>query len=266
MMVKETEVSRDTEARRQRLVRDFVEALGHHSIHLVYQPSFTLKTRKVVSVEALCRWNHPDLGAVAADEFIHIAESNGLISALGDQVLQRVLNDLPTLLSKWPSLRVAINVSGLELAEPGFADRKITVIESVSPLYAKHIEWEVTESHQIIDMELANQHLDKLRKHQMTTAMDDFGVGQSTLVRLYQLPFDKIKLDRAFVLGLNHITCQSIIRAMSSLAANLKKELVIEGVETEEQLSILATLGCSLGQGYLFCKPVGLKELMEIPT
>ena len=250
--------------RKQLLARDLSDALDHHKLQLVYQPTLTFKERRLVSAEALSRWHHPELGPIPADEFIAIAESKGMISRLGNQVLEQVLKDLPAFLHQWPHARIAVNVSGLELSEPDFADRKIKAIESVSSQFMKHIEWEVTETFAISDTVLARQHLELLRQRGMSTAMDDFGTGQSSLTRLHQLPFDKIKLDRAFVLGLQNPDCRAEIKAMSALAQDAHMKLVVEGIETEEDLTQLALLGCDMGQGYLFSKPVALQDLLNL--
>jgi EAL domain-containing protein (putative c-di-GMP-specific phosphodiesterase class I) len=258
-----TQMSAQTH-RQKLLAHDLGIALANRAIQVVYQPSFTLKDRHLIGAEALSRWTHPKFGPVPTDELIQVAEESGQIGLLGDCVLQTVLEDLPNLLAKWPTIKIAINISCLELSEMGFAQRKLKTIQSVSAQFQQHIEWELTESHPLKDLELAFQHLATLKAHGMTTAMDDFGAGQSSLVRLYQLPFGKIKLDRIFVLGLDKEICQQIIKSMITLAGNIQIQLIAEGIETQTELETLSNLGCRLGQGYFFCKPIALNELIKM--
>jgi EAL domain-containing protein (putative c-di-GMP-specific phosphodiesterase class I) len=250
--------------RKDLLKHDLTHALEHRLLSLVYQPTLDFNERKIVSAEALCRWQHPVLGQIPADEFIEIAESHGLISKLGDCVLDQVLSDLPEFIHKWPRARIAVNVSGHELDESNFAERKITKIESVSTQFFNHLEWEVTETSLIDNIELASRHLHQLRQFGMTIAMDDFGTGESTLERIQQLPFDKIKLDRQFVLNLKNPVYQKSLKSMIELTSNSHQQLVIEGIETEEELIQLTQSGCHMGQGYFFSKPVSFEELLKL--
>lgn len=245
----------------QRLAR----ALDHGHLQLVYQPVIDLRSREVTSIEALCRWNDDELGQVPPDEFIAAAETQGLIVALGEYLLQQVLTDLPQILKRWPTVRVAINVSGLELEQPDFAERMSACIQAEDPRLAHHLELEVTESAFHHKVEVVRYHLLALRELGLTVAIDDFGTGQSSLARLHMLPFDKIKLDRSFVQALNDPMAQAIVKAMAQLANTFSRSLVVEGIETTEQLQHLMQLGCRMGQGYLLCRPATLQALLEQP-
>jgi len=171
------------------------------------------------------------------------------------------LEDLPTLLQRWPAVRVAINVSGIELGLPDFAHRVISRIQAVDAGLACHLEFEVTESVFHYNVPQVRDNLLGLQALGIVVAIDDFGTGQSSLSRLHTLPFDKIKLDRSFVKALDDPMAQAIIQAMAQLAKSFSRTLVAEGIETQKQLEQLTALGCQLGQGYLLCRPCDLKEL-----
>lgn len=250
------------EARQQRLAHRLAHAMAAGGLQVVYQPEVDLHTGQVTSLEALCRWHDAELGAVAPDEFIAVAEARGLIIGLGEYMLQRALADLPAVLQRWPEARVAINVSGLELARPDFADHVCARIQAVDAQLAQHLELEVTESVFHHDVPTVRQHLLGLRSLGLTVAIDDFGTGQSSLSRLHTLPFDKLKLDRSFVQALADPMVQAIVAAMVRLAKDFDRQLVVEGVETPAQVQQLQALGCSTVQGYLLSSPAPLQDLL----
>lgn len=253
------------ETRQLRVAHRLAHALSHKGLQVVYQPEFDLHTRQLVSLEALCRWHDDELGSVAPDEFIAVAEARGLIVPLGEYMLDRALADLPEVLRRWPQARVAVNVSGVELARPDFAVRTAAAIRNVDPALAAHLELEVTESVFHHDVPTVRQHLQSLRELHLTVAIDDFGTGQSSLARLHTLPFDKIKLDRSFVQAIDNPMVQAIVRAMAQLTESFARTLVVEGVETPAQLEQLIGLGCRMAQGYLLCRPAALADLPETP-
>lgn len=245
------------------LVKRLTHALSHKGLQVAYQPEFDLQTRQLVALEALCRWRDEELGQVQPDEFIKVAEAHGLIGRLGEYVLNQTLADLPVVLGRWPHARVAINISGAELAQEDFALRAHSVIQLVDPDLVRHLEVEVTES--ISNCALPNmlRNLETFRASEMTVAIDDFGTGQSNLARLFQLPFDKIKLDRAFVEGIENPMAAAIVSALVTLTQSFSRTLVVEGVETPAQLSQIIRLGCNFAQGYLLCRPTLLGELPD---
>ena len=250
------------ETRQWRVAQRLAHALSHGGLQVVYQPEIDLSTWQLASLEALCRWHDEELGTVAPDEFIAVAEARGLVARLGQYMLERVLTDLPRVLARWPQARVAVNVSGVELAGADFSGRVRDAIEQTNPAFAQHLEMEVTESVFHHDVPTVRQHLESLRALGLTVAIDDFGTGQSSLARLHTLPFDKIKLDRSFVQALANPMVQAIVRAMAQLAATFSRSLVVEGVETPEQLQQLMQLGCRGAQGYLLSRPAPLPELV----
>lgn len=250
------------ETRQRRVAQRLSHALSQGYLQVVYQPEIDLSTWQLASLEALCRWHDEELGTVAPDEFIAVAEACGLVARLGQYMFECVLTDLPTVLARWPLARVAVNVSGVELAGPDFSGRIRDAIQQTNPAFAQHLEMEVTESVFHHDVPTVRQHLELLRALGVTVAIDDFGTGQSSLARLHTLPFDKIKLDRSFVQALANPMVQAIVRAMAKLATTFSRSLVVEGVETPEQLHQLMQLGCLGAQGYLLSRPVSLSELI----
>lgn len=261
MMIKAELDPTSAKIRQAQIASRLADALNHKGLQVAYQPEFDLRTRQIVSLEALCRWHDDKLGTVSPDEFIAVAEARGLITLLGQYMLNQVLTDLPAVLQLYPQARVAVNVSGVELSLSDFALRTGAAIRHVDPSLAKHIELEVTESVLHHDLPTVSQNLIALRNMQITIAIDDFGTGQSSLARLHILPFDKIKLDRSFVQALEDPMVQEIVRAMAQLAEKFSRTLVVEGLETPAQLKQLMQLGCHLAQGYLLCAPCSLKEL-----
>lgn len=251
------------ETRQLRVTHRLAHALAHQGLQVVYQPEVDLSSGQLISLEALCRWQDDELGPVAPDEFIAVAEARGLIVGLGQYMLEQVLRDLPQLLQRWPQARVAVNASGVELARPDFATHMSASIAATGLHLAAHLELEVTESVFHHDVATVRQHLDALRALGLTVAIDDFGTGQSSLARLHTLPFDKIKLDRSFVQSLGEPMAQAIVRAMATLADNFSRTLVVEGVETEAQRQQLLQLGCHTGQGYLLGRPATLADLLS---
>lgn len=231
-----------------------------------YQPEIHAVTRQLVSFEALCRWHDAELNHVAPDEFIAVAEARGLIVALGAEVLRTVLADLPTLLARWPSARVAINVSGLELAQADFANHFLAIVDRTDAAFTRHLELEITESIFHHDPSTVQLNLKQLKARGITIAIDDFGTGLSSLSRLHTLPFDKIKMDKSFVQGLADPMVRAIIKGMVNLSHEFHKALVVEGVETKEQLHALERMGCTLIQGYVFSPSKPLAELPLVFT
>lgn len=247
--------------RQSQVANRLAQALSQGKLQVVYQPEVSLFSREITSLEALCRWDDAELGQVAPDEFIAVAEARGLIVALGEYMLRSVLADLPWVTQRWPEAKVAINASGLELALPDFAQRLRASLASTDIGLARHLELEVTESVFHHNVPVVNANLMSLRELGITIAIDDFGTGQSSLSRLHTLPFDKIKLDRSFVKALQAPMVQEIVKAMVQLTNTFSRTLVVEGIETREQLHQLVALGCHVGQGYLLCRPGALADL-----
>lgn len=234
------------------LAKDLKAAIAEDILSLQYQPIVDPNTGAVVAIEALSRWHHPTRGAVSPSEFIPIAEDNGMIVALGDRVVEKAIEAA----SRIPeSVRVAMNISPLQV----HSSRLITLIEGklaetgVSP---DRIELEITESLFLSDNAFILDRLRKLKDLGVRIALDDFGTGFSSLAYLQRFPFDKLKLDQAFVRGIetSNQSC-AIARATISMAHALGLTVTAEGVESEAQATFLRDQGCDELQGFLFSRP-----------
>ncbi|NEK87668.1 bifunctional diguanylate cyclase/phosphodiesterase [Blastococcus saxobsidens] len=248
------------------MARDLAAALaagssGGLSVHL--QPVVTPADGVVVGVEALVRWNHPELGAVPPMDFVPVAEQEGLIGALGAFVWAAACRDARTLSeATGRSLFLTVNVSGLELDDPGFPDRVLATLEG-SGWPAERTVVEVTESLVEAESTRSVQALHVLREHGLRVAIDDFGTGYSALSRLDTLPTDFLKLDNSFVSAITTSSRRArLLRSVMALADALDLILIAEGVETAEQAQALASLGCPLAQGYLYGRPRPVAELV----
>ena len=229
------------------------DALTAGKLTLNYQPFLDIRTGGVVGFEALLRWKHPVRGFVPPPEIVGLAEERGLIDALGAYVLGEACATAAT----WPAhLRVAVNVSPLQLRSRSL----VAMVESAlrqSRLSADRLEIEVTESALIEDQALARHLLTSLRDVGVGLALDDFGVGFSSLNYLRHLPFDRLKIDRSFIAeSVQNADAGAIVRAILGLARDLRLRVTAEGIETEEQLRFLRENHCGEAQGYLIGKPM----------
>lgn len=240
------------------------KAIASDDLRLYYQPVINVKNGELNSLETLCRWNDLELNTVTPDEFIAVAEARGLIIALGSVVLQQVIRDLPSILKRWPTIRIAINVSSIELEQEGFAKNIIASINESNANFANHFELEISESISTLNLPKVQSHLEKLKHAGISIALDDFTTANSNLGRLHTLPFDKIKLDRTFTHGLDDPLVQTLIKILVDLTNSENKTMVFEGVENSKQLNTLKRLGCNLAQGYFLGSPRPLEELDEM--
>jgi diguanylate cyclase (GGDEF)-like protein len=241
---------------------DLHQALDAGQLRLVYQPQIDLVTGRLTGVEALARWDHPTLGPVPPDTFIPLAEESGLIVALDDWVMRtacaqvRVWHD-----AGLPPVRMAVNLSGRAFWRARIVERvrEALAMSGVSP---EQLELEVTESMAVDAVSDTRPLFRELEALGVRLAIDDFGTGYSALGRLQGLPFHTLKIDRSFVVGVEHSNDEApIVAAMIAMAHALKLEVVAEGVETEAQQSFLVRNGCDIAQGYLFGRPVEATEI-----
>jgi diguanylate cyclase (GGDEF)-like protein len=237
--------------------------LGQLELH--YQPKVDFATRRVHSVEALMRWRDPERGLVPPGQFIPLMEEIGLIGQAGTWALHQAVADLGRLrLMGLAVPRCAVNVSAIQLRDPGFVR---TVLGALSGFGDDDVmlDIEITESLIMQDVSQTIRVLQTLRGVGVQVAVDDFGTGYSSLAYLVQLPINALKIDRAFVLGLDAgPQGVMIVESIISLAHALKLQVVAEGVETEAQAQQLQTMGCDLMQGYLFSKPVPFDQLATL--
>jgi diguanylate cyclase (GGDEF)-like protein/PAS domain S-box-containing protein len=234
--------------RRQRLQEDLRGALDRCEFALVYQPVVALDTGTPVGFEALLRWNHPERGAVAPEEFIAAAEESRLIGPIGDWVLRRACRDA----ARWPGTPALwANVSTVQLARQAF-EHELSSALNDSGLDPKRLVLEITETALMDGRGAVGPRLERLRARSIRTALDDFGTGYSSLGYLRLYGFDVLKIDRSFVQALDEPDTAAIVASVLDLAARLGMETVAEGVETEAQRDALAAAGCRLAQGHLF--------------
>jgi diguanylate cyclase (GGDEF)-like protein len=238
---------------RHRLEGDLRRAIGGGEFELYYQPLFDLETNRIGSFEALIRWNHPERGLIAPDEFIPLAEETGLIVPIGTWVIQEACRQA----TRWPGdVRVAVNVSSIQFRKPGLVNVLVQAL-AASGLDPTRLEVEITESVFLESSDALIAVLHSLRNLGVRIALDDFGTGYSSLSYLQSFPFDKIKIDRSFIQQLlSRSGSTAIVRAITDLARALGMETTAEGVENSEQLEELRQQGCSSVQGYLFSRPV----------
>lgn len=238
-------------------------ALEHNEFELYYQPKINLSSGKLTSAEALIRWNDPRSGLVLPGRFIPLLEETGLIYEVGRWALGQVIADgLRWRALGLPSLRIAVNVSALQLRHRGFVDEVRQAI-GVDPDAAAGLELEITESLIMEDVKHSITSLQAIRDMGLTVAVDDFGTGFSSLSYLSQFPVDTLKIDRSFVVNMTTgPQGLALVSTIISLAHALALKVVAEGVETEEQSRLLLLLNCDEIQGYLFSKPVP-REVFE---
>jgi diguanylate cyclase (GGDEF)-like protein len=244
----EPEMDARVKARRT-LELDLRQAIVDGGLELYYQPLVNLRDNKVTGCEALLRWRHPGRGMISPAEFIPVAEETGLINQLGEWVLNAACAEA----AKWPDhIKLAVNVSPVQFKSQTLA-LKVAAALAASGLSANRLELEITEAVLIRDDDTALAILHQLRTVGVRIALDDFGTGYSSLSYLQRFPFDKIKIDRCFIADIAESGGSSpIVRAVVNIAAARNMTTTAEGVETEQQLDTLRTLGCTEMQGYLF--------------
>jgi EAL domain-containing protein (putative c-di-GMP-specific phosphodiesterase class I) len=237
---------------------DLRHALSNGEFRLFYQPIVNLESGEVSCLEALIRWQHPVRGLIPPGDFIPLAEELGLIVPIGEWVINRACADAAT----WAEhIKVAVNLSPIQLTSKGLLDAVMRALAR-SGLPASRLEFEITETVLMQNTATTLATLHQLRALGIHFSMDDFGTGYSSLSSLRSFPFDKIKIDRSFVKDIkDEKSSLAIIKGVTSLAHSLNMTTTIEGVETEEQLERVRTLGCAEIQGYLLSPPKSLEEI-----
>jgi EAL domain-containing protein (putative c-di-GMP-specific phosphodiesterase class I)/CRP-like cAMP-binding protein len=266
MQLRDSARLREAARRELGLEQELRAGIENREFVAVLQPVMNLSDGRIAGFEALIRWHHPEKGLVMPNDFIPAAERTGIVQHLDRMMLDRACEILPQLRqlgSAAEKLFISVNMSGINF---GVAD----VLQTVKNILAAHdadpacIKLEVTESALIGDPEAAENTLNDLRALGLETALDDFGTGYSSLSYLHRFAFDTIKIDRAFVMGLNEEGSRSvdIVRAVIALARNFGLSVVAEGVEEDEDAQILKALGCDMAQGYLYSKPLPVEDAL----
>lgn len=243
---------------RRALETDLRAAMDKDEFDLFYQPIYDLRMDRISGFEALLRWRHPERGFVPPDQFIPVAEEIGLITPLGEWVLNRACKQA----ASWPNeLKIAVNVSATQFRDPRLAAVIAKALE-VSALAPHRLELEITESVLLGNSSETIATLHELKARGLRIALDDFGTGYSSLSYLRSFPFDKLKIDQSFVRDATATKgSKLIVRAITSLGKSLGMTTTAEGVETIEQLNQMKAEGCNEAQGYLFSRPVPATEL-----
>jgi diguanylate cyclase (GGDEF)-like protein len=247
---------------RQVLETDLRQAIDRGELWVAYQPIVRAATEEISGFEALVRWNHPQRGAISPDKFIPVAEECGMISRIGQWVLQTALTEA----AQWPDhVRVAVNLSPIQFNDPTIVNTVANLLRETG-VRAEQLELEITEGVFLADGNGTEETFARLKKLGVRLALDDFGTGYSSLGYLKKAPFDKIKIDQSFVRGAASKTNRNsaIIRAIVTLAETLGMDTTAEGVETHDDLHLIRELGCSQVQGYIFGKPASADDAREL--
>lgn len=246
------------------LEQNLKSAIKNQELVLHYQPITDLKTRELSAMEALIRWNHPELGLVPPDHFIPISEESGQIVSIGKWVLETSCAQNKAWQDEgFPPFKICVNISTIQLQHPNFVQMVQTVLEETG-LDAKWLELEVTESILMEDTKTLKGSLLNLKALGLSMSIDDFGIGYTSLSYLRQFSFDRVKIDRSFVQDINNdLNGKAITSTIISLAHKLNMGVIAEGIEDETQLAYLQEENCDDGQGYYFSRPLPA-ELHEL--
>ncbi|MCG7905421.1 MAG: EAL domain-containing protein [Candidatus Thiodiazotropha taylori] len=247
------------------LENELRKALAENSLKLAYQPQIDLASNNVITIEALARWNHPDIGAIPPNHFIPIAEECGLINDLGRWVLHSACSQL----AQWRQqigmdLRIAVNVSGIQLLE-GRLDSDVRLALSANKLPPSSLELEITESVLMLENHEALNVLSNIKQMGVLVSIDDFGTGYSSLSYIKQFDIDKLKIDRSFICDIRSSDCdRQLVRTIINMGHDLSLKVTAEGIEDQLQLDFLQESGCDLAQGYYISPPVSSGELTQL--
>ena len=251
---------------RLQLETDLRHAIERQELKVCYQPIVALNTNRLIGLEALLRWHHPEKGCISPDQFIPIAEETGLIISIGQYILKQACQQVKTWLNQgliFAPFTISVNLSTKQLANPNFVDQILQTLQETE-LEAHYLQLEITETSLMENPVAATSIFRELEAHSIRLAMDDFGTGYSSLGYLRHFPVHTLKIDRSFThrLGTQEGDLE-IIQTIISLAHHLKINVVAEGIETEAQLCCLKTIGCSIGQGFLFAEALNSQAISD---
>jgi EAL domain-containing protein (putative c-di-GMP-specific phosphodiesterase class I) len=246
---------------RSLLEKDLKAAIGGDGLRPYYQPIVDLKSRRIVSLESLARWHNPVSGLILPDTFIPLAEELGILDMVSGQLFGDACRDAVT----WPDdVSLTFNFSPSQFADRTFADAILTVLHDTG-LPAHRLEVEITESALVEDLEATRHAIQTLRNAGVRIVIDDFGTGYSSLYHLYELRFDKLKIDKRFIQELVTTGENAVfIRAMVGLSKGLNLAVTAEGVETEAQAAAALERGVDQAQGFLFGKAVPAAQVLQL--
>jgi len=242
-----------------KMTQELHKALDGQQMSVHFQPQLQVNNNQLVGFEALIRWHHPKMGQVSPAEFIPVAETNGLITEIGDWCLMQALQQTKNWNEKLVNgnrVNIAVNVSSLQFKQNKFAEHIINIVTS-SGLPPELLELEITETAIMENPQQTIEDLHKLRAAGIRISMDDFGTGYSSLAQLKQLPIDVLKIDKSFIDEINqNDSGNAIVKSIIDLAHSLNISVVAEGVETQDQFTFLQKSDCDVVQGYYFSKPL----------
>jgi diguanylate cyclase (GGDEF)-like protein len=235
--------------------------LEHGQFVPYFEPQVDLSTGEIVGFEVLARWIHPLSGVIGPDVFIPVAEEIGLIGRLSENVISEALRET----AAWDrKIKISVNISPFQLADGWLAQRIVRILAETG-FPADRLVIEITESSLFADLDLARSIVTSLKNQGIRLALDDFGTGFSSLSHLRSLPFDIIKIDRSFVTNIHEKRESSaIVRAVMTLAGSLPVPVCVEGIENEETYKTVVRLGCEMGQGWYFGKPMPAEQAREL--
>jgi diguanylate cyclase len=244
------------------LESDFWHALEENQFQLYYQPQINVNTGKVVGVEALIRWQHPEYGIISPAEFIPIAEESGFIIPLGEWVLKTACLQLKDLQAQgFGNFKVAVNISACQFRQENFIQRINDIVTNTN-FQPDLLELELTETVCIQDIEVVRNKLNELSDYGIKLSIDDFGTGYSSFKYLQEFSFSHLKIDRYFISNIDKLESkQSIVKSIIQLADGLNINIIAEGVETQEELNWLKYNHCHMIQGYFFSRPLAIEDL-----
>lgn len=246
------------------LERSLRKALDHNEFFLVYQPQLDLRSGRILGVESLLRWQHPMRGPVSPVQFIPVLEEMGLITAVGQWVLKQACWQAAQWSNQGLALRMGINLSPRQFLDPNLFDSVQGAVQAAGA-HPELIELEITESLAMQDLDHSIRLLERFRAEGYKIAIDDFGIGHSSLEYLLRFPLDVIKIDRAFITNITATRAdRAIVRAVTSIGQTLGLQVIAEGVETQRQSDFVEALGVSEIQGYLIGKPMPPDELFAL--
>lgn len=254
----------EEQVRQLTLISELATALTEEQIELYYQPKVNLETGKMVGVEALARWNHPKHGLLMPGHFMPLVDQSGLVQEFGRYVLKSAIRQLGIWHKQKLAISVAVNLSPFNLLDPGLKDY-IEEQLNLAEVPASLLELELTETATSMDVTNIAEYFRTLKTLGVELSIDDFGTGMSSLAYLGKLNVDTIKIDRSFICDIDtNPQNQAIVHATLALCHSLGCQSVAEGIETDAQRTMLLSMGCDIGQGYYFSRPVPVVELEKL--
>jgi diguanylate cyclase (GGDEF)-like protein len=243
---------------------DLRNALDRGEFEMYYQPKLDIRAGKIVGMEALIRWHHPEHGAVSPAEFIPLAEATGFILPIGEWILYTACSQGRAWQKEGHLLSLSVNLSACQFSQPDLAEKIISIVKALD-FDCRLLDLEVTESTIMKNPEKGVETLKKLQALGIKISLDDFGTGYSSLSYLKRLPIDILKIDKSFIDDVTENTDDAaLVEAIIALAHNLKLKVIAEGVEREDQLQRLYELDCDEWQGFLFSKPLPAKDFRDL--